>query len=101
QVRIMGICILERPAAWAYRGPRHRPVARRSEHLAALEPHETSARSCQRLIPSHLEKRLAHKCGIPHGRLARLAVGFLVSDHQQVVDGLSGANEFRVVAWIT
>ena len=86
EVGIIGIVVLEGPAAGAHVRPLHRPVALDVQHLPRLQPVEALLGRRQRLLAAGLEQRMTGQRGVPHRRDAGLAIGLVLADHQQPVE---------------
>ena len=100
EVGIISVFILERPAAGAKAGALVGPVADDIEHLALAQPVERLSRSSLRILAADFEHRVRGERGVPHRRNARLAVDFVVGDHQQLVDCGPGSGAGGVIGWV-
>ena len=93
----MGVAVLERPAAGTHVGPLLAPVAFHLELLQRLQPAQSAQRGGRCFALLDLQHRLGGKRGVPDRRDAGLAVGFVITDHQQLLDRPAGR---RVVGMI-
>ena len=86
EIGIMRIGVLERPASRPGVRPLRRPVADDVEDLQGLQPLESSARPTPALVVAGFEQRMHGERRVPHRRQARLAIGLVVPDDEQLVE---------------
>ena len=85
QIRIMVVAILKRPAAGTHLRPPLRPIPLRFENLQGPQPGQTSRGGAHRGLPASLKQGVGGQGGVPHRREARLAIGFVVLDDQELL----------------
>src|SRR5271167_2965003 len=96
----MRIGVLEGPASRPNVRPLYGPVADDVDNLQRLQPLESSARPAPALVVAGFEQRMRGERRVPHRRQARLAIGLVVSDDEQLVERPPRLNQGRMVSRI-
>ncbi len=97
EVGIIGVVVLEGPAAGANIRPLHRPVALDVQHLLRQQPVQPLFRRRQRLLAAGFDQGMTGQRGVPHRRNAGLAIGLVLADHQKLVDAPSRDGARRII----
>ena len=98
-VRIVRVGVLERPTAGGSLRAEPGPVAFEVGDLTLGQPvARGGAGGRARSLGFH--DGMAGERGVPDRGQARLAVGPVVADHQQLADGAPGGRRVRVVRWV-
>src|SRR5258708_25496155 len=86
EVGIVCVVVLECPPARPNAAPFFFPVSLDVEYLATLKPIESLRNAKLRLAIAGLQQRVTSERGVPDGRNAGLAIGFIILDDHQAVD---------------
>ena len=93
----MRIGVLERPAARPHIGTLDGPVALDVEHLERLEPVERRPHRLAARFTARFQQRMGGKRRVPHRRQARLAIGLVLADDEQLLDRPARRDQMRMV----
>ena len=85
-VGIMGIRVLERPAAGIEMRSSRAPIALDVQNLSGGEPGKTLADLVDGAIGAGFQQGMTGEPGIPNRRHAGLAIGFVIVDDQELLD---------------